>query len=130
MKRSSFKPKPCAECGSIWHSKGAHRPPKGFQARKRKLRYEALKTKAKRLKTADEWDKLNPPDHNGQWICYLQISPYCPVTLSRETMVREHVEPKNKRPDLKYDVNNLKPSCSPCNKLKAGRSLHKIKPSV
>lgn len=36
VKRTAFKPKPCAECGSLHHSKGYHTPKKGFTQKPKK----------------------------------------------------------------------------------------------
>lgn len=72
----------------------------------------------KRLKLRDEWFELNPPDKEGYWYCYLRISPNCPYRLDKKTVQQEHVLSKTRRPDLKYDVTNLRPACDPCNKLK------------
>jgi 5-methylcytosine-specific restriction endonuclease McrA len=90
------------------------------------IRQESVKAQSKRTATSREWYRLNPPDNNGNWICYLQISPRCPRILTRETITLEHVKSKARHPGLKYDVNNLKPACEFCNKLKGSLDLEDL----
>jgi hypothetical protein len=85
------------------------------------LKQESEKTHDLRTLTNREWFKVNPPDEKGVWICYLQISPNCPVKLTRSTIQLEHVKSKARHPELKYEISNLKPACNNCNQLK--RSL-------
>lgn len=72
------------------------------------------------------WFKANPANANGNWICYLQITPECPRILTRETLTLEHVHSKVRRPDLKFDENNVEASCSFCNKEKASQSIEEL----
>lgn len=90
------------------------------------IRQESEKARSKRTATSREWYRLNPPDENGTWICYLQISPRCPRILTRSTITLEHVKSKVRHPELKYDVNNLKPACEFCNKLKGSLDLEDL----
>lgn len=76
------------------------------------------KTYSRKQRTDRLWYELNPPDEKGTWTCYLQISRDCPITLTRSTITLEHVKSKARHPELKFDVTNIKPACSPCNKLK------------
>lgn len=122
MKRSQFKRKPCAECQSLYHSKGYHKPRTALRTARKPMKRESDKTKSKRQATALQWDKLNPPDENGEWTCYLQISPDCPIKLTKQTLVREHYYSKTRRPDLKYEVSNIRPACDPCNSVKLSRN--------
>lgn len=71
----------------------------------------------------DRWKELNPPDENGGWDCYLHISPNCLRHVTRETLQYEHVQPRWKFPELKYDESNIQASCEPCNKLKGSSEL-------
>lgn len=108
--------KPCKICGD-------DHPAFVCPKRKRKaMRKEAVKTKAKRLSTRKLWFELNRSDSSGFWYCYLNISPQCLKRLTEATIVLEHEQAKVRRPDLKYDVKNIKPSCSPCNELKGSLS--------
>lgn len=112
----------CKYCGSQWHT-GMRC---GLRPNKKRMRREAVKTRAKRLETRDEWLLLNPPDNQGYWYCYLQISDKCPVKLTYETLVLEHVRSKVRRPDLKYNVNNLQPACKYCNGIKLSKDLNEL----
>lgn len=84
------------------------------------------KTKKKHLVMRREWFALNPPDENGYWYCYLKISTECSKKMIRGVLTLEHVEAKVRRPDLIFDVDNIKPACGFCNKLKGSRSLTEL----
>lgn len=84
------------------------------------------KSRAKRDATNKEWFALNPSDENGQWKCYLHISPNCYGWVNASTLKIEHVKSKVRRPDLKYTVSNLKPACGPCNELKGSRDVEEL----
>lgn len=90
------------------------------------MKQESDKSRQKRLETSDKWFELNPPDEYGYWHCYLEISPNCPHRLTKATLELEHVKPKSKHAELKYDVNNLRPACGPCNYMKLSTSLEKL----
>ena len=93
-----------------------------FSKPRRPIKNESEKAKSKRTQTGRRWFELNPPDDKGVWICYLQISIVCPVKLTRSTIRLEHVKSKVRHPELKYDVDNLRPACDNCNKLKGSLS--------
>lgn len=111
----------CKTCGSNYHTSlmCPHKP-------RRPLRQESEKSKSKRTATSREWFRLNPPDARGVWYCYLQISPRCPIKLTRSTITLEHVKSKVRHPELKYDVTNLKPACEYCNKLKGSLDVDQL----
>ena len=90
------------------------------------IKPESDKSKTKRIIMHKKWVKDNPPDDDGTWECYLQISSKCLKRVSKRTMTKEHVEPKVKRPDLKFDPNNIRPACSWCNKLKGSQTLEQL----
>lgn len=115
-------------CGSIWHTAFLckYKPNATFKTTKYRMRPESPKSRRRRLKMAQEWFRGNPPDANGNWECYLQISTLCPKKLNRTTITLEHVHAKVRRPDLKYVSANLKPSCSFCNKMKGSRSVQEL----
>lgn len=121
MKKSSFRVNPCHHCGSSWHS--AWKCP---HIANKPLKKEGDKARKKRQSTANKWFKANPPDEHGDWICYLQISELCPKKLNRQLITLEHVKSKVRHPELKYDINNIKPSCSFCNYLKGSRDLEEL----
>lgn len=72
------------------------------------------------------WYVKNPPDQHGYWDCYLRISPYCFIRMTYWTVIQEHVKPKKKYPELKYDLDNIRPACEPCNSLKSGSTLEEL----
>lgn len=88
---------------------------------------ESPKHKAKRQAVFREWIKLNPPDANGHWICYLQIHSKCPVYLDRRALRLEHIYPKSGYPALIYVVKNNKAACDYCNKLKGSSTLNRLR---
>lgn len=97
-----------------------------FNKPRRSIRKESVKTHDRRTETSREWFKLNPPDEKGVWICYLTISPRCPIKLTRSTIRLEHVKSKARYPELKYSVDNLKPACDYCNKLKGSQEVAEV----
>jgi hypothetical protein len=60
---------------------------------------------------------------DGKWICYLQISVLCPQLLTVQTLTLDHVIPRSRRPDLRYNDDNIKPACWDCNSEKGSRVL-------
>lgn len=125
-----FKPKPCKICGKLGHYAYQCRlnlnPRKPIKRSRKPIRSESAKNYIARVKTYHEWMKLNPPDNTGHWDCYLQISQLCLKRVTVETLTLEHVIPRSKRPDLKFDVTNIRPSCSFCNKLKSSQTLEQL----
>lgn len=121
---TSFKPKGCNKCQSKWHT-SLHCPtePRSvLRTASKPIKRESTKTRQKRQQTAREWHKLNKPGSDGMYTCYLQIHPDCPKMLTKDMLTLEHYHSKARRPDLKFDVTNLKPSCSPCNGMKLSKS--------
>lgn len=127
-RRQNIKSKPCKLCGSMWHTAFGckYRPKKPLKNSATPLRLESPKNRQKRLKMSQAWFRANPSDKDGYWECYLRISRLCPIKLRRETITLEHVYAKVRRPDLKYEPLNLKPSCSFCNKMKGSRSVAQL----
>lgn len=65
-------------------------------------------------------------ENTNWWFCYLQISDRCPIKLTKETMTFDHVIPRVRGSNYKYDIDNLKPACSSCNMLKGSRTLEAL----
>lgn len=119
--RKPFKIKlpTCNHCGAV----GKHYAWQCPSRSKQPLRKESIKSRSKRLEVRELWFELNPPDKHGMWTCYLQISPDCPKRLSEGMVNLEHVKPRSKNPELKYDVSNIKAACLRCNGAKGSRSI-------
>ena len=129
-----MKPKSCYKCGSDshtsfmcrhWGGKGGKDPVDKLKLYK-PLRNESKKSHSKRMSTRRVWYENNPPDKDGFWCCYLNISSLCIRKLTRDTLTLEHVESKVRHPELKYDVSNIRPACPACNRLKGSRSLAQL----
>ena len=54
------------------------------------------------IETRRKWIELNP----GPWNCYI-----CGVPLDINEMELDHVKPRSKYPELRFDLDNLKPCC-------------------
>ena len=123
-KRAPFKVKlpTCGYCGEV----GKHYSWLCLKKPNKALRQEAPKSKRRRQEVAAIWFQTNPPDERGFWTCYLQISPLCPRRVNRATINLEHVKPRSKNPELKYDPSNIRPACESCNKLKASWTLEQL----
>jgi len=113
--------KTCKKCGERAYSDYCFR-----HKQKRKIRRVSEKTYEKNRILRYKWYKKNKPDENGHWECYLQISSRCPVKLTKGTLTLEHVEAKVRSPQKKWVLNNIRPSCSWCNKLKGSQSLEEL----
>ena len=120
IKDSTVAFKYCDDCGITHTSLMCLRKPRHF------MRTVSEKTLDRRGQTKREWLRLNPPDERGTWTCYLQISSACPIKLTASTLNLEHVKSKARYPELRYDLNNIKPACSPCNKLKGSRDVEEL----
>lgn len=86
----------------------------------------AKKTDQRWIDTKVGWFEQNPPDKDGYWDCYLQIAESCQRRVDRRTLNLEHAKSKARRPDLRYDITNIRPACRPCNKLKGSENLEDI----
>lgn len=120
--------KPCSFCNATGHTAFTCRkkPNKPLRAARTPMRLESVKAKTKRRITYKKWLEVNPPDTDGYWTCYLQISTLCLGRVNQSTLTLEHVQPKVKAPELKYDITNIRASCSFCNKLKGSRTLSQL----
>ena len=114
-------PKTCKYCGE---ENPRHWPFQCFKNPKRK-KYSINKIGkvAKQMQSVREvWFRENPP--NGEYYyCYLGISNYCPNRLLPIETFLDHVKPRSRFPELRYDLLNLMPICYWCNTLKGSKSL-------
>jgi 5-methylcytosine-specific restriction endonuclease McrA len=119
--------KPCKTCGL----KG-HYTYKCYANPKRGLKRMPIKARGKETKqwlvTRATWIRNNPPPIDGKyWLCYLRISPMCPVHLTIKNITLDHVVSRRKDPKKKFSADNLKPACYYCNNEKGSRSLEKVR---
>lgn len=102
------------------------------------------KVTQKWIDTRKEWLALNPPPVEGRfYICYLQISPGCPVYLDSEApalledgtpnpvgVTIDHVVARTRDYSKRFDLDNLRPACWYCNDLKGSKSVDQARASV
>lgn len=69
-----------------------------------------------------DWIKRHGGDE-GRWICALQCSPLCKKILTIETLTLDHIIPRSRRPDLRYEDSNMQPACFFCNSEKGSRVI-------
>lgn len=112
----------CLVCGKRAYSEYCvqHKPRKF-------IKKESASYKAKRQACAKQWYRGNPPDENGEWPCYLNgLSRRCLIKVNPETIKLEHVIPKVKAPELKFEPSNLKASDEFCNSVKGSWTLEQL----
>lgn len=123
----------CKDCGRsiiVWNT-AQTRCPKCQQARSKAKPPKAIPKVGKEYKkwkqTKEQWIKENPPNEQGFWVCYLQISPQCPKLLDRPELTLDHVIGRGRDPSKRHDKNNLKPACGACNYLKGSQSIEAVR---
>jgi 5-methylcytosine-specific restriction endonuclease McrA len=67
------------------------------------------------LKVRREWIKLHPPNHQGYYVCFKGD------WVRAEDMELDHIIPRSHRPDLRFVLSNLQPSCSRHNTQKGSK---------
>lgn len=76
-----------------------------------------MKTRGKHAnlwqKTRKEWIRLNPPNHQGYYVCWM-----CGRWVPASEMELDHVQARSRHPERRYDLTNLRPSCHKCNSQK------------
>lgn len=62
-----------------------------------------------------KWKRTQTPNERGNYVCYIckREVPY---------LMAEHVKSKARRPDLRTDPDNLKPTCAECNRAKGSQN--------
>lgn len=82
------------------------------------------KNKHRRLweKTRKQWLRDNPPNHEGYYVC-----DYCYKWVGSSEVTLDHMDARSRRPDLRYDKENLTPSCYQCNNKKGSKSYKEFK---
>jgi 5-methylcytosine-specific restriction endonuclease McrA len=122
--------KACKDCGELFDQYTT------LQTRCNSCAYKAsTKNQVKRKgikkvgKHALKWKEFraewiaNHTAPSGEWQCALQISPLCLRTLTRETITLDHKLSRSGNPKLRYNEDNIQPSCIFCNSLKGSRKI-------
>lgn len=134
LKRSPIKPKPCKQCGSLYHS-ATFCP----QTRKTVIKPNRTPMKRTRLKKngkkSDRWQKTkkiffenNPGDRDRLYWCKVKACPkkHVPMVAPNDERLQDmdagvelctvdHVIPRTKRPDLIHVQSNLQEAHGSCN---------------
>lgn len=90
------------------------------------LRRESKASTDKRAILSNTFFANNPPDSRGGYTCYLQINRNCPKWVSKKHVTLEHVLPRSKYPEVKWNVLNIKPACSFCNQTKLSNTPYQL----
>lgn len=110
--------KPCKHCGSDKHtSLMCFSKPRTALKSNRKAINRVGPVTAKWIETRNEWIQQNHTE-TGTWNCYI-----CYELLTIETLTLDHVKSRSRHPELRFDLNNLKPCCASCNSKKGSRDL-------
>jgi len=121
------KPKNCSYCGGEGHTAFlCYQRRKSEHLKRTKLRPESKATNSKRAILRNTFFANNPPDNQGGYSCYLQIHSSCPKWVSKKQVTLEHVLPRAKYPELKYNVLNIMPSCTFCNATKLSSTPYQL----
>lgn len=116
--RLSVLPKPCKFCGALGHI--------AFTCRKKPKK--PLKV-AKKLKprgkygqqwivTRETWFKKNPAEF---YICYL-----CGKRMTPAETTLDHVKSRSRHPELRFNLENLRPACWSCQEVKGSKDLDEL----
>lgn len=65
------------------------------------------------FKVRREWVKLNLPNHQGYYECYI-----CHIWIPANELTVDHIRSRSRNPELRYDIRNLAPACYECNNAK------------
>lgn len=94
--------------------------------RRKTMAYRGRHTKQWLDVDRPKWIKNHPPNHQGYWQCYLQISPRCFRWVNEKTLSLDHVKARSRKPEKRHKQQNLRPSCPPCNELKGSLSIKEL----
>lgn len=68
------------------------------------------------------WRKKNPPDADGNYICWI-----CTKLVAASIMTLDHVASVEEWPEYAKDLSNLRPSHRFCNEERAAKRLAKLR---
>lgn len=111
--------KSCKWCGSTEHTQFyCPRKPR-TPIKTNKLPAKIGRVGKKTNAAVAKWSRGQKPNHQGYYICYM-----CGAWI---TYLRaEHVKSKVRRPDLRAEPSNFKPTCDPCNEKKRSKDLEEM----
>ena len=115
----------CKLCKSPYHYKTFCnlKPKKTPQRSQKPLKRTPIKKTGKHAslwqKARTRWLKANKKEW---YVCYL-----CKTMVSHRAMQLDHVESRTRRPDLRYELSNLKPVHSICNRQKGSLSVEEYR---
>jgi len=112
--------KPCKICGSDRHYQTfcPRKPRKPLTRTQKPLKRTRLKKIGKITRRWFEVRKDWFAIHKGPYFCYISSEP-----LALEDVQLDHVKSRSRHPELRYDLDNLRPICSDHNKAKGSLSL-------
>lgn len=67
------------------------------------------------------WIQLHPPNHQGYYECYL-----CFRWITTDALTLDHVKARSRYPELRFELNNLRPCCASCNREKGSKDLEEM----
>lgn len=111
----------CKHCGS-----GDHYSYTCFQRPMNPIQQQSPKHRRKYLQLRSAWFTANKPTGAQTWQCYLNISPHCPRLLTSATLQLEHVRARTRHPRLAFELENIKPACEYCNRLKLSWDISQL----
>lgn len=127
---SSFKVH-CQHCDSDKHTKGScpERPSKKDLAKvdAKTGRYPDVtlrrvgKYGERWAATRTKWHRLNKPNHQGYFQCHI-----CRGMVLATEMELDHVISRTRAPELRFELSNLKPSHSKCNRDKGSKNIDEM----
>ncbi|MDE1829379.1 MAG: HNH endonuclease [Thaumarchaeota archaeon] len=110
----------CNKCGKIGHtSLTCYSSPKRPIKIKKHMR-KVGKIGRQWISTRNEWIQKNLPDK--VWYCH-----YCNKELTINILTLDHKLSRSRRPDLRFDLDNLVPCCWDCNSAKGSLSEEEYK---
>ena len=105
----------CRYCGLLGHTQFYCRQKPRTPIKTHKLPNKVGRVGKKTAQAVAKWKKAQKPNHEGYYQCYI-----CSKLV--DYLTAEHVKSKARRPDLRADPDNFKPTCGPCNARKGSKN--------